>query len=34
LAEYPELEYDPHTYGSFARRTLSPSEAAILTHAA
>jgi len=34
LAEYPELEYDPHTYGSFARRTLSPSEAAILNHAA
>ena len=23
LVEYPELEYDPHTYGSFARRTLS-----------
>ncbi|MEQ6202308.1 Hint domain-containing protein [Sulfitobacter sp. HNIBRBA2951] len=34
LAEYPQLEYDPHTYGSFARRTLSPSEAAILRHAA
>ena len=34
LAEYPELEYDPHTYGSFSRRTLSPSEAAILRHAA
>ena len=34
LAGYPELEYDPHTYGSFARRTLSPSEAAILNHAA
>lgn len=34
LAEYPELEYDPHTYGSFARRTLSPSEAAIMRHAA
>lgn len=34
LAAYPELEYDPHTYGSFARRTLSPSEAAILNHAA
>ena len=30
----PELEFDPHTYGSFARRTLSPSEAAILGHAA
>jgi len=34
LAAYPQLEYDPHTYGSFARRTLSPSEAAILRHAA
>lgn len=34
LAEYPQLEYDPHTYGGFARRTLSPSEAAILRHAA
>ena len=34
LTEYPELEYDPHTYGSFARRTLSPSEAAIMRHAA
>ncbi len=34
LAECPELEYDPHTYGSFARRTLSSSEATILTHAA
>lgn len=34
LSECPELEYDPHTYGSFARRTLSASEAAILRHAA
>ena len=34
LSEYPEPEYDPHTYGSFARRTLSPSEAAIMRHAA
>lgn len=34
VAAYPELEYDPHTYGSFARRTLSASEAAILNHAA
>lgn len=34
LAECPELERDPHTYGSFARRTLSASEAAILRHAA
>lgn len=30
----PELEFDPHTYGSFARRNLSQSEAAILSHAA
>ncbi|UWR21716.1 Hint domain-containing protein [Sulfitobacter sp. S190] len=34
LGEYPDLEFDPHTYGSFARRTLSASEAAILAHAA
>jgi len=34
LATHPELEYDPHTYGSFARRNLSGSEAAILQHAA
>ncbi len=34
LASHPELEFDPHTYGRFARRSLSPSEAAILTHAA
>ncbi len=34
LAQYPALDYDPHTYGSFARRNLSASEAAILRHAA
>lgn len=34
LEAHPELEYDPHTYGSFARRSLSASEAAILRHAA
>jgi hypothetical protein len=34
LAAHPELEFDPHTYGSFARRSLSGSEAAILRHAA
>ncbi|KIN63649.1 Hint 2 domain containing protein [Sulfitobacter noctilucicola] len=34
LANHPELEFDPHTYGSFARRKLSASEAAILNHAA
>ena len=34
LASHPELEFDPHTYGSFARRSLSASEAAILSHVA
>ncbi|MGJ8628651.1 MAG: Hint domain-containing protein [Sulfitobacter sp.] len=34
LAAHPELEFDPHTYGRFARRHLSSSEAAILAHAA
>ncbi|MEP1765687.1 MAG: Hint domain-containing protein [Sulfitobacter sp.] len=34
LASFPDLEYDPHTYGSYARRTLSGTEAAILNHAA
>lgn len=34
LAAHPELAYDPHTYGSYARRNLSSSEAAILQHAA
>jgi len=34
LATHPSLEFDPHTYGSFARRHLSGSEAAILSHAA
>lgn len=34
LAAHPELEYDPHTYGSYARRNLSSSEAVILQHAA
>ncbi len=34
LSTHPELEFDPHTYGSFARRNLSASEAAILRHAA
>lgn len=34
LATHPELEFDPHTYGRFARRSLSSSEAAILSHAA
>ena len=34
LALNPELATDPHTYGAFARRCLSTSEAAILMHAA
>ncbi|MCX7561011.1 Hint domain-containing protein [Sulfitobacter sp. F26204] len=34
LATHPELEFDPHTYGSFARRNLSSSESAILKYAA
>ncbi len=34
LARLPDLEYDPHRYGAYARRNLSASEAAILRHAA
>ena len=34
LAQLPDLEYDPHRYGAYARRNLSASEAAILRHAA
>jgi len=34
LDAYPDLEYDPHTYGGYARRNLSASEAAILNHSA
>ena len=34
LAQFPELEYDPHTYGSYARRNLSATEAVIFNHAA
>lgn len=34
LAWHPELAHDPMSYGSFARRNLTTSEAAILTHAA
>ena len=34
IALNPALEYEPHAYGSFARRNLSGSEAAILTHEA
>jgi len=31
---YPELEADPYQYGTYARRNLTTSEAAILKHAA
>jgi len=34
LAQYPDLEYDPHLFGSFARRSLSASESAILRYEA
>lgn len=34
VAAMPNLQHDLHTYGSYARRNLSASEAAILTHAA
>ncbi len=34
LDRLPDLEFDPHTYGTYARRNLSTSEAAILRHAA
>ena len=34
LHNLPDLEFDPHTYGTYARRNLSSSEAAILRHAA
>ncbi|NNE51950.1 MAG: Hint domain-containing protein [Sulfitobacter sp.] len=34
LSAHPDLAFDPHTYGAFARRNLSSSEAAILAHAA
>ncbi|WP_299739737.1 Hint domain-containing protein [uncultured Roseobacter sp.] len=34
LAQYPDLAFDPHIYGGYARRNLSASEAAILKHAA
>lgn len=32
LQMFPALDYDPHTYGSSARRALTGSEAAILMH--
>ena len=34
LDNMPNLARDPHSYGSYARRNLSASEAAILNHAA
>lgn len=34
LARHPDLAHDPMSYGNFARRNLTTSEAALLTHAA
>lgn len=34
LRDFPDLDYDPHSYGDYARRNLSTSEAAILLHEA
>ena len=34
LAQHPDIAFDPHTYGGFARRNLSASEAAIFLQAA
>lgn len=34
LAQFPDLELDPHLYGGYARRNLSKSETAILMHQA
>lgn len=34
LSRYPDLERDPYSYGGYARRNLSTSEAAILRHEA
>ena len=34
VAHYPDLNSDPQSYGGYARRNLSMSEAAILQHAA
>lgn len=34
LAQHPDLAFDPHTYGGYARRNLTTSEAAILQRAA
>ena len=34
LHRFPDLSYDPHSYGSYARRNLNASEAAILQYEA
>lgn len=34
VEQFPDLEFDPHTYGSFARRNLSTTEATIMYHVA
>lgn len=30
----PEIEADPYLYGGFARRSLTPTEAALMMHEA
>jgi len=32
LHQFPTLDYDPHSFGAYARRNLNTSEAAILLH--
>ena len=34
LGQFPDLAFDPHLYGGYARRNLTPSESAILMHKA
>ena len=34
LQQFPDLEFDPHLYGGYARRNLTTSESAILMHKA
>ena len=34
ITRFPDLEFDPHTYGGSARRNLSVTEAAIMSNVA
>ena len=34
MTQFTDLEFDPHTYGGYARRNLSATEAAIMNHVA